>query len=161
MERVSKSEIQAVKDRLTSYRDCEKEIVNRTEELERLKSQLEGLGYTISDMPRSPSPQMDHMSDKLSIKSEIEADIAADVQKLKEERKAIEDIIKKVNSPDERAVIRYRYFHGMQWADVNVSLFGGKPDFLEKESSYLRRTTMLHGSALCGIAVYMRNHPEH
>ena len=151
-------DVQAVKDRLNAYRDGEREIENQTEVLERLKTKLEGVGaQQITDMPRSPSPSNDRTSDLLSQKIEIEEEIAADLEAQRRERKFITGILRKLKSADERAVIRFRYLIGLNWYDVTDALFGAKGDYLGKEESYLRRTTMLHGKALLNMAIIIED----
>ena len=148
----------AIKERLADYRESERDIENKTEMLERLKSKLEGMGAReISDMPRSPSPPKDRISDLLSQKIEVEAEIEEAVAHRKEERCYIEGILKHIKGADEKGVIRFRYLLGMDWTDVTNALFGAKSDYLDKEGSYLRRTTKLHGRAIYSMASYAAN----
>ena len=147
-------DVQAVKDRLNAYKEEEREIENQTELLERLRVKLEGVGaQEISDMPRSPSPAADRISDLVSQKIEIEADIAECLEAHRQERKYITGVLRKIKSADERAVIRFRYLVGLSWFDVTDALFGAKVDYVGKEESYMRRTTKLHGRALLNMAI--------
>ena len=148
--------VQAVKDRLVSYRERERDIENQTELLDRLQTKMEGVGaQNITDMPRSPSPSNDRLSDLMSQKIEIEEMIREDVEHQKSERKFIESVLKHLKSADERGVIRFRYLMGLSWYDVTDAMFGAKGDYLGKEDSYLRRITKLHGQALLSMAKYI------
>ena len=147
-------DVQAVKDRLTAYRESDRDIENQTELLEKLIARLEGVGaQEITDMPKAPSQSYDRMSDLVSQKIELEEMIGEDIAALREERKYFEKILRKLKKADERAVIRFRYFMRMNWSDVTEALFGAKTDFLDKEDSYNRRVTQLHCQALLHIAM--------
>ena len=63
--------------------------------------------------------------------------------------------MKRLRNPDEKAVIRMRYFDRASWPEVRDMLFGHKPDFDEKEETYLRRTHRVHESALVNMAKYI------
>lgn len=151
--------VQAVKDRLNAYRDGEREIENQTEALERLTTKLEGVGaQEITDMPRSPSPPTDRMSDLVAQKIEIESEIAEDVEEQRKERKFITGILRKLKSADERAIIRFRYLIGLSWDEVTDAMFGARTDYLGKEETYQRRVYRIHGAALLHMAEYIEDH---
>ncbi|MCD7920675.1 MAG: hypothetical protein LUG45_11540 [Clostridiales bacterium] len=52
-----------------------------------------------------------------------------------------------------------RYLDGERWNDVNCMLFGGNPDFENREDSYTRRVTRIHGRALEHLAAIMAKDP--
>lgn len=146
-------DIQLIKDKLIAYREGELAIESNTEALERLVNQLEGVGaVNITDMPRSPSPPRDRMSDLISQKIELEEDIGADIEAQRQERQRLKHSIKKLKSADEKAVITFRYLRCMAWEDVTDAMYGGKADYLDKYDSYARRTYYVHGRALCHLA---------
>jgi len=149
-------DVQAVKDRLNAYREGEREIETQTEVLDRLVSKLEGVGAKIiTDMPRSPSPPTDRMTDLIAQKIELEEMIAEDIAFQTAERREISGVLKKLKSADEKAVIRFRYMIGMNWLDVTNAMFGTLPDYLDKELSYQRRVQKIHGRALLHMATIM------
>lgn len=150
--------VQAVKDRLVSYRERERDIENQTEMLDRLQTKMEAVGaQNITDMPRAPSPSNDRITDLMAHKIEIEEMIKEDLEYQKQERKFIEGVLKRIKSADERGVIRFRYLVGLNWYDVTDAMFGAKGDYLGKEDSYLRRITKLHGQALLSMAKYIED----
>ena len=152
----SKYDVQAIKKWLEEYRDIEREIENKSEALERLTTKLIGIGaQEITDMPRSPSPPLDRVTDLLNRKIELEIEIGEDIAAHAQQRKDILTRLKALPSADERAVIRFRYLMCLSWNDVADALFGGSADYLDKEDSYLRRVTNLHGKALLDLAVQM------
>jgi hypothetical protein len=146
-------DVAAVKDRLNEYREKERDIDNQIERLERLVSKMTGAGaQVITDMPRSPSASGDRMAELIGHKEELETSIRKAVEEQSEERRRIEEILKRLRHSDERAVIRIRYFDRENWSIVAEVMFGGKDDFLGKEETYLRRVHKIHGSALLNMA---------
>ncbi len=147
----------AVKHRLVEYRERERDIENQLERLDRIELRLKSIGSpALSDIPKSPSASQDKTADIIAQKIDLENEIKMAVAEQRQERNAIESILKKLKHSDERAVIRMRYFDGASWEDVVGMLFGGKEDFLRKEDTYLRRTHKIHGSALMNMAIIIQ-----
>lgn len=145
--------VDAVKDRLTSYRDLQRDIENLEVYLDRIETRLYTVGSpSISDMPKAHNSDNDKMNGMVAEKFEIEDELEEKRQLQMQERAELTTIIRKLKQPDERAVIRLRYFSSGSWDDVNDALFGGKSDFMEREDTYLRRTHRVHGCALVNIA---------
>lgn len=153
--------VEAVKARLHKYRDIVKEIDTQSERLERLKVKMYGIGaQAITDMPRSPSPAHDRITDLVQQKEELEEEIREAIERQRGERDYLEGVIKHLRRSDERAVIRIRYFDCASWNDVVDLMFGDSPDLLEKEDSYLRRVFKLHGQAVNNMAKYIKENDQ-
>lgn len=153
-----KYDVNAVKDRLIEYRESEKDIDNQIERLERLELRLKSVGSPVlSDMPKGGSPTNDRIADMIGQKLDLEKEIRQAVINLKQERQAIESILRNLRHSEEKAVIRMRYLDGYSWNDVLDALFGGKKDFLDKEDAYTRRMYKIHGSALQNMARYIED----
>lgn len=149
-------DVEAVKQRLTEYLENERDIDNQIERLEHLNARMVGVGaQVLTDMPKAPSATNDRMAELLGQKEELELSIRAAVSEQSRERQKIEQILKHLRNPDERAVIRMRYFDRSSWPEVRDMMFGHKADFDEKEETYLRRTHRVHGSALVNMAKYL------
>ena len=145
----------AVVAKLKEYGELVKDYGYECERLERLKTKMIGLGgQVISDMPKSPSPSSDRMTDYVAQKVELEEELGEALVEIETKRKEIERAIKSLKKAQERAVIRHRYIDQVSYRDVNELLFGDKDDFLGKEESYLRRTFSIHKAALQGLAEY-------
>lgn len=154
-------DVEAVKQRLTEYAENERDIDNQIERLERLTARMVGVGaQVLTDMPKAPSVTNDRMADLLGQKEELEAAIRTAAAEQSKERQKIEMILKHMRNPDERAVIRMRYFDRSSWPEVRDMMFGAKDDFLEKQDTYLRRTHRIHGSALVNMAKYIMEADE-
>jgi len=146
----------AVKDRLVRYMENEREIDNQIERLEHLNARMIGLGaQVLTDMPKAPSAADDRLASLLSQKDELEALIRGSVSEVSRERNELESILQHIRNPDERAVIRMRYFDRSSWLGVRDMLFGNRPDFEGKEDTYLRRAHRVHDTALLNMAKYI------
>ena len=74
----------------------------------------------------------------------------------KQERNAIEGLILQLSDPDERAVIRLRYFDRADWDGICAVLFSDRQDYLERIDSYQNRTYKAHGRALLRMAEILK-----
>lgn len=151
-------DVEAVKQRLIDLRDLRREIENQSERLERLETKLVGVGaHALTDMPKSPSPSNDRISDLMQQKLDLEEDIRATLEHRRRERMFFEKIIRRLKRSDERAVIRSRYLDGASWGDVVDLLYGDEEDLLEREDMYRKRVFKLHGRALLSMAQYIED----
>ncbi len=147
-----------VKRWLIKYLEDERDIDNQIERLEHLKVRMVGVGaQVLTDMPKSPSATNDRMTVLLAQKEDLEALIRAEVTAQSLERQRIDDVVKNLRNPDERAVIRMKYFDRFRWPEINDMLFGQKADFDEKKETYERRTYRIHASALVNMADHMNS----
>lgn len=144
---------EAIKKRLKRYKERERDIENQLERIERMEAKLTSVGSPVfSDMPKVASPSQQRMADLTNQKVDLEKKVERVIEQQKAERKALEEIVDKIESSDEKAVIRMRYFDSASWDGVLSMIFGGYEDFLGKEDSYMRRVYNLHGSALLNMA---------
>lgn len=151
-------DVEAVKQRLIDLRDLRREIENQSERLERLETKLVGVGaQDLTDMPKSPSPSNDRISDLMQQKFDLEEDIRATLEHRRRERMFFEKIIRRLKRSDERAVIRSRYLDGASWGDVVDLLYGDEEDLLGREDMYRKRVFKLHGRALLSMAQYIED----
>ena len=151
-------DVEAVKQRLIDLRDLRREIENQSERLERLETKLVGVGaQALTDMPKSPRPSNDRISDLMQQKFDLEEVIRATLEHRRRERMFFEKIIRRLKRSDERAVIRSRYLDGASWGDVVDLLYGDEEDLLEREDMYRKRVFKLHGRALLSMAQYIED----
>lgn len=146
---------ETVYERLREYGEMVKDLEYQGERLERLKVKLIGVGaQALTDMPKSPSPNNDKMTDLVAQKIELEEDMKEMADEVKAERKAIEKAIRSLKSAEQRAVIRGRFIDGERADSVTELLFGGKEDFLDKQMSYQRRMFSIQAAAVENLAAY-------
>lgn len=142
-----------IKARLQRYLAMLRDIDNQLERLDRMESTTTSPpGPDLSGMPRGSGTPTDRTSMMVIRKAELEEKIRRSVEKERAENAAIEQLIEQLQKPDERAVIRLRYFDRAEWDEVTSILFGDRADYLEKLEAYQKRTFRLHGSALLALA---------
>ena len=145
----------AVYERLREYGEMVKELEYQGERLERLKVKLIGVGaQALTDMPKSPSPNNDKVTDLLAQKIELEQEMEEMADSVREERRTIEKAIRSLKSAEQRAVIRSRFIDMERADSVTELLFGGHEDFLDKQSSYERRMFKIQTQAVENLAAY-------
>ena len=144
---------QRIKDRLAAYTAMLRDIDNQLERLDRMEMTMASPpGPDLTGMPRGSSTPSDRTGMMVERKMELEEQIDRLKAEEKQERNAIEGLILQLSDPDERAVIRLRYFDRAEWPDVTFALYGNRPDFADKADAYQRRMYRVHGRALLSLA---------
>lgn len=160
-EEIDDKMLDEIKGRLEAYRDKNRDIDNQIERLERMEARMYGLGSPVmSDMPKGSNGSTDRMADMIAMRDCLKEEIEISVNEQSEERAYFEKVVKTFRNSDEKAVIRMRYFDGVQWEEVVDMLFGGKKDYLGKEDTYKRRTFKIRKRALYHMAEYMLTHKD-
>ena len=142
-----------IKDRLRRYTDLIRDIENQRERLDQMEATYGSpTSPNLSGIPKAKggitNPIAAAYERKERLMERIEQKEAAE----RIEREALEDMIEKLDSPDERLTIQLKYLDLYEWQDVNFGLFGRKADFIEKMDAYQRRTYRIHGRALLNLA---------
>lgn len=151
-----------VKDLLRRYTAMLRNIDNQYARLDRLAVKMEAPpGPDLTGMPRGQGTPTDRTGMMVMRKMELEEQITKAIDEERAERRAIDSMIEEIGDPDERAVLRLRYFDRAEWEDVTFALYGDRADYIDRAATYERRTFRLHGRALLTLArVDMEQHPE-
>lgn len=151
-----------VKDLLRRYTAMLRNIDNQYARLDRLAVKMEAPpGPDLTGMPRGQGTPTDRTGMMVMRKMELEEQITKAIDEERAERRAIDSMIEEIGDPDERAVLRLRYFDRAEWEDVTFALYGDRADYIDRAATYERRTFRLHGRALLVLArVDMGKHPE-
>lgn len=151
-----------VKDLLGRYTAMLRNIDNQYARLDRLEAKMEAPpGPDMTGMPRGQGSPTDRTGMMVMRKMELEEQIVKAIDEESAERRAIDSMIEEITDPDERAVLRLRYFDRAEWEDVTFTLYGDRGDYIDRVATYERRTFRLHGRALLALArVDMKQHPE-
>jgi len=129
-----------------------REIDNQIERLEYIEATMSSAASPeLSGMPKSPGVKNDRTAMLVIRKMELEETIKEAIDAEADERAAIELLIQQLKKPDERAVIRLRYFDRAGWSEICKMLFNEAEDFEENVDNYMRRTFRLHGKALVNL----------
>lgn len=130
-----------------------REIDNQIERLERMELTMTSASSSnLSGMPKSPGVKTDRTAMIIIRKMELETTIKEAIEAERQERAEIETMLMRVKKPDERAVIRLRYFDRAGWPEICEILFGESDDFEDNMENYMRRTFRIHGTALISLA---------
>lgn len=149
-------DVEEVKTWLLRYQNGERTIDNLIERFETLETRLQTVSSPqLGGLPRG-TPAHDRMGMLIAQKQELEEKIRSMIREQTDRRHEIEKHIDCLQKADEKGVLLMRYIDGEQWKDISMMLFGAKADYLDREESYLRRTTKLHSRALQNLAKIMK-----
>nr|UVY64828.1 MAG: Protein of unknown function (DUF722) [Bacteriophage sp.] len=148
---------QRIKDRLAAYTAMLRDVDNQLERLGRMEiSMAAPPGPDMTGMPRGSGTPTDRTGMMVLRKMELEEQIEERLAEEREERAALEAMIRQVENPDERAVLRLRYFDRADWDGICAVLFSDRQDYLERIDSYQNRTYKAHGRALLRMAEILK-----
>ena len=147
---------QRIKDRLAAYTAMLRDIDNQLERLDRMEMTMASPpGPDLTGMPRGSGTPSDRTGMMVERKMELEEQIDRLKAEEKQERNAIEGLILQLSDPDERAVIRLRYFDRADWESTCGVLFGDRRDYVDRVDAYQNRTYKIHGRALLNLAAVL------
>ena len=128
---------QRIKDRLAAYTAMLRDIDNQLERLDRMEMTMASPpGPDLTGMPRGSGTPSDRTGMMVERKMELEEQIDRLKAEEKKERNAIEGLILQLSDPDERAVIRLRYFDRADWESTCGVLFGDRRDYIDRVDAY-------------------------
>lgn len=137
---------------LNRYREAYSDLENLWSRIDAARSRLESARTSILDgMPHDHGGSSDRIGAALAQIEELQAEAGKLREKAESLRHKTEAAIRKINGPrwpDRRCVLLCRYVDGESWPVVAEILFGSRPDFEDRQESYLRRVHKLHGEAL-------------
>ena len=152
-----KDAVNDIKERLGKYTRLLREIDNQYERLGRMEiSMAAPPGPDMTGMPRGSGTPTDRTGMMVLRKMELEEQIKETITEEQKERASIEAMIQQVKRPDERAVLRLRYFDRADWDGICAVLFSDRQDYLERIDSYQNRTYKAHGRALLRMAEILK-----
>ncbi|MBQ9229066.1 MAG: DUF1492 domain-containing protein [Paludibacteraceae bacterium] len=142
----------AIKNRFRAYADLLREIDNQKERLDRHVASMGPASPNVTGMPHAKGGHHSKVERDVEKKIELEEQIAELVAEEREERKTLEHTIRRIKNPDERAVLRMRYFDREEWQDITHSLFRKAKDYKRNFTNYQRKTYKIHGAALVSFS---------
>ena len=139
-----------------AYTAMLRDIDNQLERLDRMEMTMASPpGPDLTGMPRGSGTPSDRTGMMVEGKMELEEQIDRLKAEEKQERNAIEGLILQLSDPDERAVIRLRYFDRADWESTCGVLFGDRRDYVDRVDAYQNRTYKIHGRALLNLAAVL------
>lgn len=156
-----KDAVNDIKERLGEYTRLLREIDNQYERLGRMEMTMAAPpGPSMTGMPRGSGTPSDRTGLMVMRKMELEEQIKETIAEEQKERASIEAMIQRVKHPDERAVLRLRYFDRADWDGICAALYGDRQDYLDRLDSYQNRTYKAHGRALLRLAEILKDSGE-
>ena len=117
----------------------------KLEHLARLKETATKATMTISDMPRSDSPDLQSMETTVVRMIDLERDIDAEIDRLVDLKREVQLAIDQIPDMDQRLILELRYFSYKSWSEI--------ADMVGYCESNIYR---LHGVALKKISKFKR-----
>lgn len=113
-----KEKIKQAKEELLEYREDIKYVMDKMDDAEEVKSNVEKVTAVLSfTKTNSSSESNDRFADAISKLEELKIDCSEKMQKLLLKKFAIDDKIESLEQPYKN-ILFYRYTRGMSWEDV-------------------------------------------
>lgn len=152
-------EIENVKLWLRRYAEAHKNCELLQQRLDMMETAVYGPRSAAPDgMPHGGADPVDTIGRIVarldSLRAKLAAAQAEENSIFLEIDEAIEQINGKKNA-EKRSILQLRYLDLVSWNSVNYAIFGAKPDFLDREESYMRRIVYMHSDALKDLSVIL------
>jgi hypothetical protein len=106
------------KEYLSQAYHIEQRISAKMEQVQSLRDLATKASVTLSDMPRSPSPNVHRMEDFLCKVVDLEREISSDLCRLIDVKREIMEAIKRIGNPIYRLLLELRYLCYKTWEDI-------------------------------------------
>lgn len=142
-----------IKQRLNRHRRRVLECESMKEEVRYIvESYGDVKSVSFDAMPRGSNVKDSRLERQVLRKVDLEERIAKREKELTcEWQSEIEPMLDFLN-PTEALVIRLRYFHAAEWADICRQVYGKQDDYKDDPERCMNRTYKLHGKALLALA---------
>jgi len=121
------------KRQLELIRDAEKNINNKRLELEALRYKASGAGAIRYDKEKVQTSPQDYLSMAIADMVELEKQIAEAEAAIEEMKGEAYTIVRKMDKPEQRAVIEWYYLNGLSMMDTAIRL-----NLSERAAYYLK-----------------------
>ena len=122
MERTEAQHRRKAKSYLSQAYRIDSRINSKIEQVASLRDLATKATSTISDMPRSSSPNLHRMEDVIVKIVTLEQEINADIDELVELKKDIMHLVKRVQNPEYQTVLELRYLCFKTWEQIAVDM---------------------------------------
>lgn len=125
------------------------ELRNEQERYALLESKCIPGSKQMDGMPHAPSGSKDagYINDTFE-KMEVEKKIAELNEIIREEYHVINRVVEKLQDPDEKNVLKLRYFNCLEWLDIRDVMFSKRRDYSENMDKYKDKMFKIHGAAI-------------
>lgn len=122
VERTETQHRRKAKSYLSQAYRIDSRINSKIEQVASLRDLATKATSTISDMPRSSSPNLHRMEDVIVKIVTLEQEINADIDELVELKKDIMHLVKRVQNPEYQTVLELRYLCFKTWEQIAVDM---------------------------------------
>ena len=135
----------STKEFLKQARHIDQRINSKLEQVQSLRELATKATATLSDMPRSATPNIHRMEDVICKMMELESEINADIDELINTKHKVMAVIKMVERPEYQSLLELKYLCMKTWEEV------------ADELGYVyRQITRMHGHALEQVDAILR-----
>lgn len=110
------------KEYLRQVRSVDKRIKNKLEMVEQLRDTATSATATLSDMPRSDSPNLQRMEDTICKIVDLENEISEEINRLVDLKREVQAAIDALPNPDQQLVLELRYLCYKSWNEISIEL---------------------------------------
>lgn len=130
------------KEYLSQAFHIDQRINSKLEQVMKLRETSTKATATLSDMPRSDTPNVHRLEDTICKIIDLENEINHDIDKLVDLKREARDVIGQLSDPDQQLILEMRYLSYKSWTQIMEEL-----DY--SETSIYR----LHGQALKNLVI--------
>ena len=124
--------MEAAREFLGRARALRREIENKKRRILTLREMATSTTGTMSDMPRSDSPNLQRMETVLLKAADLETEVAGDMARLDEIKQEITEAISELTEYREQEVLYYRYVECMSWPGIMAECGFGRRTILRR-----------------------------
>ena len=135
----------SAKEFLQQARHINQRINSKLEQVQSLRELATKATATLSDMPRSATPNTHPMEAVICKMMELESEINADIDELINTKQEVMAVIKKVERPEYQSLLELKYLCMKTWEEVAAEL-----------GYVYRQVTRMHGYALEQVDAILR-----
>ena len=135
----------SAKEFLKQARHIDQRINSKLEQVQSLRELATKATATLSDMPRSATPNIHRMEDVICKMTDLESEINADIDELINTKHKVMVVIKMVERPEYQSLLELKYLCMKTWEEVAAEL-----------GYVYRQVTRMHGYALEQVEAILR-----
>lgn len=142
----------SMKLRLEGYANMLKELRMQLARLERKVAALGEIGGLDYSRGMVAAPPGDPVANEIQAIEHLREAVAEIAVREEAEHAALERIIARMANAEQRAVIRMRYFDGLDWGDIADCFYGDRTDFDIYRGEYIHILQKIHTRAVAAMA---------
>lgn len=149
--------MEAAREFLGRARELRREIENKQRRIQTLRDMATSATGTMSDMPRSDSPNLQRMETVLLKAADLEMEVAGDMARLDEIKQEITAAVCEMPDYREQQALYFRYVDCLPWAEIST-----QTGFHRRTLMKWHESGMVHFGAMMHEKTFTSNaHPEH